>query len=430
MDLVLRRNWCAILWILIPAMAAGVSDAGLQLLFYLPMQLVGFIWWRNAAKKADNASVVKAMSVTSFVVLSIGILAIVALNGWFMAAEQLDHLTVIVSDQETVYDPDVELWHMPLEFRYQMVKRQFKKYDNVTVVKHVDTFGDAQEYDKHGTAIHDVDFWHYWTNVFNILAPDVTHFVSSDRYGQEAARQLSTDNRDVDWFPVDPDRKMVPISATKIRKDPYANWKYINEDFRIFFGQRVLVIGPESVGKTTLTQDLGAYFNSPVVPEYGRILSEMHNNNLVEEDFHDIVNRHHSMEVYAMRTTHTGLTFSDTDAYTTFLFGKYMLNQDLEKIRNKHTPNWYHLVVLIPPKLPWVDDGTRLVPDVAQREWFYKALTRAYRQHKNVMILEETDREKRVQLVANEVAKLVPMPEKAYTKAINGLTKQGVSLSM
>ena len=65
---------------------ALISDAALQILFYLPMQLIGFIWWRNAAKKADNASVVKAMSVTAFVVLSVGILAMVALNGWFMAA--------------------------------------------------------------------------------------------------------------------------------------------------------------------------------------------------------------------------------------------------------------------------------------------------------------------------------------------------------
>lgn len=65
---------------------ALISDAALQILFYLPLQLVGFIWWRNAAKKADNTSVVKAMSIPSFIGIAVAILAMTALNGWFMAA--------------------------------------------------------------------------------------------------------------------------------------------------------------------------------------------------------------------------------------------------------------------------------------------------------------------------------------------------------
>jgi nicotinamide mononucleotide transporter len=61
------------------------SDAGLQILFYLPMQLVGFVMWRRMATRADNAHVVKAMSVAFVVLTVLAVLGMSGINGYLMA---------------------------------------------------------------------------------------------------------------------------------------------------------------------------------------------------------------------------------------------------------------------------------------------------------------------------------------------------------
>jgi nicotinamide mononucleotide transporter len=61
------------------------SDAGLQILFYLPMQLIGFIMWRRAANKAENKSVVLSLTAVQFALIGIGILGAAGINGYLIA---------------------------------------------------------------------------------------------------------------------------------------------------------------------------------------------------------------------------------------------------------------------------------------------------------------------------------------------------------
>lgn len=344
-----------------------------------------------------------------------------------MAASELDELTVIVSDTPDQYT-DTITEDYPLNFRYKMIVEKMRKYPNVPVLKHTDVFGPPAEVDENGTGIGD-EFWNYWTYVFKMLAPDATYFVSSDYYGQEAAKRMSTDLHPVEWFPVDPGRELMPISATKIRDEPIKYWNYISQEFRQKFGKRVLVIGPESTGKSTLVKDLGQAWASPVVPEYGRILSESLDNSMGMEHFRTIAKRHHEMESFAMRNSNTGLIISDTDVYTTYLFGKVYLGKEMLDLMRKHSLNHYDLVIILPPNIPWVDDGTRVLSAYKDREWFFNQLKRGYKDHDNVMILEEIDRQKRVDIVSIEIAKLMDK-EKDYLNVYNGLTKQDTSLNM
>jgi|TARA_R110000850_G_C9785106_1_gene448773 nicotinamide mononucleotide transporter len=62
-----------------------ISDAGLQILFFLPMQVVGFIMWRRYANQSQNKAVTKAMSWKPFAVIAV-VIALMALgNGWVAA---------------------------------------------------------------------------------------------------------------------------------------------------------------------------------------------------------------------------------------------------------------------------------------------------------------------------------------------------------
>lgn len=61
------------------------SDAGLQILFYLPMQLAGFIMWRRAAKQAESNTVVLSLTAVQFALIAVGILGAAGVNGYLIA---------------------------------------------------------------------------------------------------------------------------------------------------------------------------------------------------------------------------------------------------------------------------------------------------------------------------------------------------------
>jgi nicotinamide riboside kinase len=69
---------------------------------------------------------------------------------------------------------------------------------------------------------------------------------------------------------VDPARAAVPCSGTQVRANPFAWWDFLAPCVRAYFAVRVVLIGAESTGKTTLAQALAAHYHTTWVPEYGR----------------------------------------------------------------------------------------------------------------------------------------------------------------
>ncbi len=67
------------------------------------------------------------------------------------------------------------------------------------------------------------------------------------------------------------DRKATnPICATMIRENPIKHWDKITFPFRRVFSTNILICGTASEGKTTMTADLGKYFNAPYSWEWAR----------------------------------------------------------------------------------------------------------------------------------------------------------------
>jgi len=99
---------------------------------------------------------------------------------------------------------------------------------------------------------------------------------TSESYGAELARRF--DAADVR---LDETRGTVAISATRVRADPVAHWSMLEPPVRAWLTRRVVVLGAESTGTTTLSLDLadalrargGAHALTGWVPEYGRALT-------------------------------------------------------------------------------------------------------------------------------------------------------------
>jgi NadR type nicotinamide-nucleotide adenylyltransferase len=94
-------------------------------------------------------------------------------------------------------------------------------------------------------------------------APDVVF--SSEDYGPRFAAYMGCEH-----VMVDRARQTVPVSGTLVRAAPLDHLEMLEPCVRAWFVRRVVLIGAESTGKTTLAQRLAEHLETVWVPEYGR----------------------------------------------------------------------------------------------------------------------------------------------------------------
>ncbi|MEH7393369.1 AAA family ATPase [Bacillus sp. JJ1474] len=95
------------------------------------------------------------------------------------------------------------------------------------------------------------------------------------------------------------------ISATNIReKGIFEYWDYIPDEVKTFFIKKVVILGTESCGKSTLTRNLALIYNTTYVKEYGRDYCEYLegcDGIIIEEDYPMIAYGHKLKEYEAIK---------------------------------------------------------------------------------------------------------------------------------
>lgn len=91
---------------------------------------------------------------------------------------------------------------------------------------------------------------------------------TGDWYGPELARRLGAR-----LLVFDAGRLALPFSATAIRADVAGHWWALSAGVRADLTRRVVVVGAESTGTTTLSVALAEAFATVCVPEHGRAWS-------------------------------------------------------------------------------------------------------------------------------------------------------------
>lgn len=150
----------------------------------------------------------------------------------------------------------------------------------------------------------------------------ITHFYSSEFYGEHVSKALGAVNRLVDC-----ERNTVPISATQIRKDTYACRSYLHPLVYRDLITNVVFLGAPSTGKTTIASQLAQEYNTVWMPEYGREYWEQHqvNRRLSLMQLVEIAQGHLEREEVLLRQANQYL-FTDTNALTTYHFSLYYHN--------------------------------------------------------------------------------------------------------
>lgn len=102
------------------------------------------------------------------------------------------------------------------------------------------------------------------------LRLSLQYVFASESYGTALAAELGAR-----FIPVDPARSNFPISASAIREDPAAHWRYIPEPVRPYFQRRVCLVGGSAAERRELAVRLAAEFNTLAVPDMRRIRTEL-----------------------------------------------------------------------------------------------------------------------------------------------------------
>ncbi|MFD4741633.1 AAA family ATPase [Streptomyces virginiae] len=225
--------------------------------------------------------------------------------------------------------------------------------------------------------LHDPDIWEAHMAVFRGAVPGrVDAVFTSEEYGSELARRFGAEE-----VLVDRERTLFPVSGTAVRRDPAGSWEFLGPAVRAALTRRVVVLGAESTGTTTLSRALadhyrhrgGVWAKTGWVPEYGRRFSEEKlaaaraadpaaswaDVSFTSEEFPLIARHQDADEEHAARLG-SPVLFCDTDSFATGIWHeRYMggRNEEVERIVDLTRRDLYLLTDHT--DVPFEDDGLR-----------------------------------------------------------------------
>ena len=161
---------------------------------------------------------------------------------------------------------------------------------------------------------------------------------------------------------VDLERQTIPLRATWIRADPRAHLALMAPAARAHFVPRVVVLGAESSGTTTLARALAAHFQTVWVEEYGRQYCEENwsgpDYRWRSEEFATIAQQQQHSEDAAARRANRVL-ICDTNAWTTRLWHQRYLGEFSPAVEAIAARGQANLYLLTNVNIPFVQDGIR-----------------------------------------------------------------------
>jgi NadR type nicotinamide-nucleotide adenylyltransferase len=136
--------------------------------------------------------------------------------------------------------------------------------------------------------------------------------------------------------------------------------------------KKVVVIGPESTGKSTLCEQLANYYKTNWVPEYAREYLTVNGMNYTFDDLLTIAQGQVALEEsYIEKAKDASLLFIDTDQYVMKVWGEFVFSKCHQWTLDQITKRKYDLYLLCNIDLPWAYDVLREYPDPGPREELY-----------------------------------------------------------
>lgn len=330
-----RKVECWYLWITVDVIGIwlyyeqGVKFISLEYVIFLILATAGYLEW-----KRDGVTETRGLVLGKFAPFHKGHQSLVD-----AALRETDKVYVMIYDCPKVID-------IPLKKRAEWIR---KIYPQVCVIEVPEGPPDSKN---------DPDIMRQHEEFIKEHLPEpVTHMFSSEWYGDYVSKSLGAKN-----IQVDPSRVKIPVSGTVIRKEPTRYKEFVHPIVYKDLIKKVVFLGAESTGKTTLAKEMAKRFNTEWVSEYGRDYWEKNNvgGKLSKEQLVELALIHLQKEEEKICNANRYL-FVDTNAITTEMFSRFYhgdAHPDLKKLA-KENKDRYDLFFVCDVDIPYVDDGTR-----------------------------------------------------------------------
>jgi NadR type nicotinamide-nucleotide adenylyltransferase len=147
--------------------------------------------------------------------------------------------------------------------------------------------------------------------------------------------------------------------------------------------KKIVIIGPESTGKSTLCEQLAQHYETMWCPEFAREYLLSNGTNYEFDDLLTIAKGQLALEdEYTTTLERNSLPlleaggslplFIDTDMYVMKVWCEFVFNNCHRFILNEILERKYDLYLLCNIDLPWVKDALREYPDLETRKRLYK----------------------------------------------------------
>jgi NadR type nicotinamide-nucleotide adenylyltransferase len=145
--------------------------------------------------------------------------------------------------------------------------------------------------------------------------------------------------------------------------------------------KKVVAIGPESTGKSTLCKQLAEQFETMWCPEYAREYLNQNGVKYVYDNLKKIAQGQLMMEDYCEERLNTensqsadhssSLLFIDTNMYVMKVWYEYVFGKCEQLVLDEISKRKYDLYLLCNNDLPWVEEPMREYPDEQPRKELY-----------------------------------------------------------
>jgi NadR type nicotinamide-nucleotide adenylyltransferase len=139
--------------------------------------------------------------------------------------------------------------------------------------------------------------------------------------------------------------------------------------------KKIVVIGPESTGKSYLCESLSKHYQTIWCPEYAREYLLSNGTNYTNVDLLTIAKGQIQLEEDLVRQINSADKlipyFIDTDMYVMKVWNEFVFQQCHKFILDQIVHRQYDAYLLCKPDIPWVKDELREYPDEAVRIQLY-----------------------------------------------------------
>lgn len=256
------------------------------------------------------------------------------------ALKQCDQLSIIVccSNKEEI----------PGAIRKDWILETFKNVSKFKVL-----IFDYDEKDLANTSVASEEVSSAWAAMFQTFLPGVDLLITSEPYGEMVARYMNIQHK---YF--DPERILIPVSASLIRNNIVKYWQYLPDSVKPYYSIKIVILGTESTGKSTMVDQLSKYYNCSAVKEAGHdIISD--STSFSFDDLHRVAFEH-SERIKSADLANSPIIIIDTDIHITESYGHFCFDKKLNVDESIRKTNKALLYLYLCNDVEHVQDGTRL----------------------------------------------------------------------